>query len=115
MAPLRDSIPNETTCPVPLEVLALLLRSDERTRGSLIREIPADVRSRLAFFCYNRVHLRVLAFRITLLCELKDLRLLAGAKGDLLYQQATEHGIFEDAELGRPRHRGVTLARTARG
>ena len=113
--PIRETIPNEATCPVPLEVLALLLRSDERVRAALIKEIPATVRARLAFFCYNRVHLRPLAFRIALLCELKDLRMLAGAKGDLVYQQATEYGIFEDAELATPRHKGITLAKTATG
>ncbi|UIJ72455.1 hypothetical protein [Aurantimonas sp. HBX-1] len=110
----RDQVPNEATCPVPLEVLALLLRSDERTRIALIREIDAEARARLAFFCYNRVHLRPLAFRIAGLCELRDLRLIAGLKGDLLFQQATEQGLFEDGGPG-PRKKGVTLAKSARG
>ncbi|MCQ0988993.1 hypothetical protein [Jiella marina] len=100
---------------MPLDLLARLLRSEETLREALIKEIPGYDRARLAFFCYNRVHLRALAFRITLLCELKDLRLLAGVKGDMLYQQATEYGIFEDRELETPRRRGVTLARTAHG
>lgn len=114
MAPI-DSIPNEASCPVHLEVLALLLRSDERTQKALIREIPGRARARLAFFCYNRVHLRPLAFIVAALCELSDLRLLAGTKGDLLYSQATEKGLFEDTEQGAKRFRGVTLARTANG
>lgn len=114
MATRSDSIPNETTCPVPLEVLALLLRADERLKPGLIQEIPGPVRARLAFFCYNRVHLRTLAFEVTAQCDLRDLRLLAGTKGDLLYMQATEKGQFEDSDSGS-RRRGVTLARTARG
>ncbi|MBO0906469.1 hypothetical protein [Jiella sonneratiae] len=117
MAANRDGIPNETTCPVSLDLLAQLLRLDGDLRDDLIRAIAPMERARLAFFCYNRVHLRALAFRITLLCELKELRILAGAKGDMLYQQATEYGIFEDHSHDHeaPKRRGVTLARTARG
>ncbi|EAS49281.1 MAG: hypothetical protein ABJF67_09545 [Aurantimonas coralicida] len=115
VSPRSDSIPNEANCPVHLEILALLLRSDDATKQALIREIPGPTRARLAFFCYNRVHLRGLAFQITALCELADLRTIAGAKGDLLYSQATEQGLFEDGEGGPRRHKGVTLARTARG
>ncbi|TFF18372.1 hypothetical protein E3C22_21610 [Jiella endophytica] len=116
MAANRDGIPNETTCPVSLDLLAKLLRSDGDLRDDLIRAIPAMERARLAFFCYNRVHLRALAFRITLLCELKELRILAGTKGDMLYQQATEYGIYDDHQDAiLPKRRGITLARTARG
>ena len=98
VSPRSDSIPNEANCPVHLEILALLLRSDDATKQAVIR-----------------VHLRGLAFQITALCELADLRTIAGAKGDLLYSQATEQGLFEDGEGGPRRHKGVTLARTARG
>lgn len=112
--PQTDRLPNETDCPVPLEILALLLRSDERTKQALIRELPGGTRARLAFFCYNRVHLRPLAFQVAALCDLADLRMLAGTKGDLLYTQATEQGLFEDG-THQSRRRGVTLARTARG
>ena len=112
---ITDSIPNEASCPIPLEVLALLLRSDDRTKQALISEIPGRHRARLAFFCYNRVHLRPLAFQVTALCDLAELRLLAGTKGDLLYSQATEKGLFEDEDHGPRRVKGVTLARTARG
>ena len=115
MAANRDRIPNAATCPVPLDLLAKLLRCEGEVRDELIHAIPAMERARLAFFCYNRVHLRDLAFRITLLCELKELRILAGTKGDMLYQQATEYGIFDDHESPLPKRRGVTLARSARG
>ena len=64
VSPRSDSIPNEANCPVHLEILALLLRSDDATKQALIREIPGPTRARLAFFCYNRVHLRGLAFQI---------------------------------------------------
>ena len=114
VAPQSDRIPNETHCPVRLEILALMLRSDDRARQDLILELPGAVRARLAFFCYNRVHLRPLAFRIASLCDLPELRLLAGTKGDLLYSQATERGLFEDGEP-QQRRKGVTLAKTARG
>lgn len=115
MAANRDRIPNETTCPVSLDLLAALLRSSGDLRDQQIRAIAPMERARLAFFCYNRVHLRALAYRITLLCELKELRIFAGVKGDMLYQQATEYGIFEDPETATTKRRGVTLARTASG
>ncbi len=114
MAP-TDSLPNEASCPIHLEILALLLRSDDRTKQALIAEIPGRQRARLAFFCYNRVHLRPLAFQVTALCDLADLRILAGTKGDLLYTQATEKGLFEDDEHGPRRVKGITLARSAHG
>lgn len=114
IAAQADSIPNEASCPIHLEVLALLLRSDNRTKQALIQEIPGPSRAGLAFFCYNRVHLRSLAFQVAALCELRDLRLIAGTKGDLLYSQATEAGLFDDSDPAS-RRKGVTLARTARG
>ncbi|KQT85883.1 hypothetical protein ASG48_04550 [Aurantimonas sp. Leaf443] len=96
-----------------MELLALLLRSDERTRQALILKLDGRVRAALAFFCYNRAHLRSLAFRIAVLCEIKDLRVLGGMKGDLMLEQARSAAPGDGD--GPTRHKGVTLARSARG
>ena len=38
VSPRSDSIPNEANCPVHLEILALLLRSDDATKQALTGE-----------------------------------------------------------------------------
>ena len=109
----NDSLINETVCPVPLELLATLLRMDGSVREDEIKTLAPPVRARLAFFCYNRVHLRTLAFDVALSCELRELRLVAGVKGDLLYAQAEE---FRKSGGERSRKgKVITLARRAVG
>ncbi|MDY8110537.1 hypothetical protein U0C82_15450 [Fulvimarina sp. 2208YS6-2-32] len=103
----------EQACPIALDLLARLLRADEFVREDLILEIPGEQRAQLGFFCYSRVHLRTLAFEVVLLCDLKDLRTLAGAKGDLLRQQALDFKSEAGARSGRAK--GITLARRAIG
>ncbi|MER0239883.1 hypothetical protein [Fulvimarina sp. MAC8] len=101
----------EQSCPISLDLLAKLIRTEDDVREELILEIPGEERAALGFFCYSRVHLRSLAFDVVLQCEMKDLRQYAGAKGDLLRQQALD---FKKQAASRNRSsRGITLARRA--
>lgn len=101
----------EQSCPISLDLLAQLIRTDGEVREELILNIPGDNRAALSFFCYSRVHLRSLAFDIILQCEMKDLRQYAGAKGDLLRQQALD--FKKESESRNRGKRGITLARRA--
>ncbi|EAU42226.1 hypothetical protein FP2506_05291 [Fulvimarina pelagi HTCC2506] len=101
----------EQSCPIALDLLAHLIRTEGEVREELIREIPGEKRAALGFFCYSRVHLRSLAFDVVLQCEMKDLRQYAGAKGDLLRQQALD--FRKEAGSKSIGSRRITLARRA--
>ncbi|RFC66312.1 hypothetical protein DYI37_02350 [Fulvimarina endophytica] len=107
--PASENAIREQSCPVALNLLAQLIRTEGEVRAELILEIPDETRAQLGFFCYGRVHLRTLAFDIILACDLKDLRKIAGAKGDLLRQQAED--FKKEAKAKNGRSKGVTLAR----
>ncbi|WAJ29672.1 hypothetical protein [Antarcticirhabdus aurantiaca] len=117
MAPARTITNglNEAACPIDLALFALLLRSDDRTKIALIREIEPVLRARLALFCYNRGHLRQLAFQVASLCEMRDLRIVGGTMGDVIAEQSREAAPFASEEGPTTRRKGVTLARTAMG
>ncbi|WP_139798167.1 hypothetical protein [Fulvimarina manganoxydans] len=108
-----DSLINEQTCPVALDMLAQLIRTDGEAREALIATIPSVTRVKLAFFCYARVHLRTLGFEVILGCELAELRRLAGAKGDLLREQA--EAFKAEAVRGSGRSKVITLSQRKAG
>ena len=108
-----DSLINEQTCPVALEMLAQLIRTEGEAREALIATIPSVTRVKLAFFCYARVHLRTLGFEVILCCELAELRRLAGAKGDLLREQA--EAFKAESVRGRSRSKVISLSQRKAG
>ena len=104
-----DSLINEQTCPVALDMLAQLIRTEGEAREALIATIPSVTRVKLAFFCYARVHLRTLGFEVILCCELAELRRLAGAKGE----QA--EAFKAEAVRGRSRSKVISLSQRKAG
>ncbi|WP_156386752.1 hypothetical protein [Aureimonas sp. Leaf454] len=105
-------IANEAPCPVPLEMLSLLLRADAANTETIAMSLPVPQRAALAAFCYNRRHLRDLAFRLALHCDDRSLVRAAGTVGIVLYEQSRDPAGQEDDQ---PRHRtkGISLARRA--
>lgn len=108
---MRD-IPNEAACPVSMEVLALLLRTDGARRDAILDDLGGTVRAALALFCYGRCHLRSLSFTVAARCERRALVALAGIAGGVLYDQAQRKGEREPEERPSGRSR-VSLARCA--
>ena len=105
---LQNRIPNEAACPVDLSILALLMRATDGVKAMLIAELGAKDRVSLALFCYNRTHLRALAFEILRHCDEFDLHRFASGNGAHLYEQAVSHTEFADnASVGQ---RPVSLA-----
>lgn len=104
--------PNEVTAPVPLELLALLLRSDEAAAADIVRSMPEAQRASLAAFCFSRSHMRALSFRIAAHCEPRSLRLAAGVTAEALIEQSRMPTNFDAGPMQGGR-RKITLAKAA--
>jgi hypothetical protein len=81
----------EASCPVSLDVLGQLYRSDKSSVVEMLKDFPEDKRARLALFCYNRSHLRDLALAIAETCDASRLAELAGTLGQVLAAQCRGH------------------------
>lgn len=104
--------PNEAQCPVPLELLALLLRVSDEQAGETINSLPERQRAELAVFCYGRNHLRDLGLKIAALCSEAVMTRVAGSIGSMIVHQARQSGTPGTA-MSAPYRRTVTLARCA--
>lgn len=105
-------VPNETVCPVAVDLLALLLRSDETRVAETVRSLPPEQRAALAAFCFQRSHMRSLSFKVAIQCDAKSLRIAAGSAGEALIEQSRSPTGF-DAGPKLPGARIATLARRA--
>ena len=87
----------KTSCPVPLELLALLVRCDEARLAATVGELPDARRAALAAYCFDRYHMRRLGFAVARHCTERSLE--AAAAGRHLFElsrNAAEPG-FEAA------------------
>lgn len=103
--------PNEPTCPIPLELLALLLRSPDTRVAETVRELPALQRATLATYCVARTHMRRIALVIAAECSEHALWEAAGTVGLALFEQCRDRAAF-DREPGSS-SRKVSLAKVA--
>jgi hypothetical protein len=79
-------------CPVRDELLGEMYRAGEGGLALLLESVSADVRARLALFCYRRSHLHSLAFAVAASCSERELAELGGRAGSVLYAQSREPG-----------------------
>lgn len=109
---MNRSMPNEPTSPVPLDLLALLLRSEEVRVVEIVKQLSGGQRAALAVYCFARAHMRILAFQIARNCTERTLVAVGGAMGQTLFDQA---GNIETFDVGstQTRERKVTLAKFA--
>ena len=104
--------PNEALCPVPYELLALLLRSDETRVGEIVQQLAPAHRATLAAFAYGRSHMRSLGLAVAVHCDEQSLFEVAGAAGEALFEHSRNRtGITHDP-LSRHR-KPISLARVA--
>jgi hypothetical protein len=88
----------EPSCPVPLHLLALLLRSDEAMLNAAVDALPETQRSALALYCFSRYHMRRIGFAVALRCSERSLEGLGGATGRQVLERARiAAGIEHDA------------------
>ncbi|MEF2070420.1 hypothetical protein [Consotaella aegiceratis] len=100
---------DENACPIPLELLALMMRADQNKVSDIVQAMPMAQRAALAAFCIARCHLRPLAFQVARHCDARSLRLMAGNAGEVLLDQARNHTFDQDpAEARKPK---ITLAK----
>lgn len=104
--------PNEAQCPVPLELLARLMRISDEQANDTIQGLPERQRAELAVFCYGRGHLRDLGLKVAANCSDADLIRTAGVAGAVIAQQARQPQA-RVAQAGEPYKRVVSLARCA--
>lgn len=101
--------PNEPSCPVPLELLTLLLRSPPGRAVALANQMPEADRAKLAVYLAGRAHMRQLGYLVLRECSEGAVRRAAGNVGSLLRMQAMESPVPQD-EI-RAGRRPVSLAR----
>lgn len=102
--------PNEAVCPVPLDLLALLLRSEEARVAEIVMMLPALQRASLAAFCFSRCHMRALGLQIAAHCDEHALDEAAGSAGEVLFELSRNRIAFDVDPV--PFHkRKVSLAR----
>lgn len=101
---------NEATCPVAIELVALLLRSDAAKVESIVGGLSPETRANLAIFCAGRRHMRDLGLAIAARCEQRELARIAGVAGSVLFSQARLPVHAQRDPRGKP---AVTLARLA--
>ena len=77
-------------CPVRDELLGEMYRAGEGGLALLLQSVSADVRARLALFCYRRSHLHSLAFAVAASCSERELAQFGGRAGSALYAQSRE-------------------------
>ena len=103
---------NEPTCPVPLELLALLLRTPGERVAEIARELSVLHRAALAVYCVGRTHTRRIGLLVAAECSEHALWEVAGRAGLAIHEQCRDEASF-DREPGVPARRKVSLARAA--
>lgn len=101
-------IPNETACPVDLNLLGTLLRAPEARVVDVVDEQDPLQRAALAVFCFQRAHMRDLGVLIAKRCSAASLRSVGGSMSEHLIEQAQS----QPAKTAGDR-RKVSLARVA--
>lgn len=101
--------PNEPMCPVPLELLALLLRSPDQRIVETVSELSPLHRATLATYCAGRAHMRRVGLVIATQCSEQALWEVSGKVGLALFEQCQDQAAF-DREAGPTSRRKVSLA-----
>lgn len=104
--------PNEPICPVPVEMLALLMRSSDDRVADIVLQMPALQRATLAAYCVARCHMRRIGLVIATECSEHALWEVAGAVGLALFEQSRDQASF-DREPWHPSKRKISLAKSA--
>jgi hypothetical protein len=97
----RDTYDSDR-CPVQDELLGEMYRASEGGLPMLVESVSADVRARLALFCYRRSHLHSLALAIATSCTERDLINFGGRVGSTLYALSRQAPSGRVASLSLP-------------
>jgi hypothetical protein len=93
---------NEATCPINEDTLSNLCGTDTPDATAIALAYPPKQRAQLAYFCYNRQHMKALADTLILSCEKSDLRVEFAGITDVVIEQAKAELKVREA-TGQPR------------
>ena len=99
--------PIEDACPVPLELLGSLYRSNLDGVPGLVEGIPEARRAQIAVYLYGRSHTNELGIRLAATCTAGALEHAGGRLGAVIYAQSRQpyaRPSYGDARSGaRPK------------
>jgi hypothetical protein len=101
-------LPLSDDCPVSLDVLGTLYRSDAEAVETLLADIPPATQARLATYLYGKSHLHSLGLRVASACTETDLVRVAGTAGAVLFAQS--RAAPRAPETRHPGQRRISLA-----
>lgn len=93
----------EDACPVPLELLGSLYRTDLDGIPGLVEGIPEARRAQLAVYLYGRSHTNELGIRLAASCTAHALELAGGRLGEVIHalsRQPYARPTYGDTRLG---------------
>jgi hypothetical protein len=97
-------------CPVRDELLGEMYRASESGLPRLVESIAADVRARLALFCYRKSHLHSLAVAIAASCTERQLIEFGGRVGSTLYALSRETPAARAVSSSHGGRKPITLS-----
>jgi hypothetical protein len=80
-------------CPVPLDTLGQIYRSEAEALPGLVAGIPERTRARLAAFLYSRSYTHELGLKIATTCDERVLRREVGGLGEAIYAQSRQRYV----------------------
>lgn len=104
--------PNEAVCPIPYELLALLLRSNAERVREVVLQLSPTHRASLAVFAFGRSHMRSLGLAVASACDEHSLAEVAGVAGEVLFEQS-RGGPSPELDTATRHRRPISLARVA--
>jgi hypothetical protein len=87
-----------------------MYRSSESGLPRLVESVAADVRARLALFCYRKSHLHTLALAIAASCRERDLIEFGGRVGSTLYALSRQPPAARAAMSSHNGRKPITLS-----
>jgi hypothetical protein len=106
--PVASHTLNELACPIEESTLSNLCGAHPPDAETIALSYPPKQRAQLAYFCYNRQHMKALAHTLILSCSKADLRdEFAGITDVVIEQAKAEHKLREKS--GQPRALGPVL------
>jgi hypothetical protein len=79
---------NEALCPINEDTLSNLCGTNTPDATAIALAYPSKQRAQLAYFCYNRQHMKALAHTLILSCEKSDLRAEFAGITEVVIEQA---------------------------
>jgi hypothetical protein len=88
-------LPYEEACPINEQLLFKLYDAGKRGLPIPVLDVPPDIRSSVAVFCYRRGHLEATALVIAAMCDENELVAAGGNLGRVLFAKSRNNDLAE--------------------